>query len=446
VRARRLLIAGTFVVLLSAPALGATTALGEETPPNILIIVTDDQREGLDVMPDTLKWFGDGGTEFTNAFVTTPLCCPSRASIMTGRYVHNTGVRTNRDAAALDQQTTLQYYLHNAGFRTGIFGKFLNSWPLSENPPNFDDWAVFATARHSYSGGQWNVDGSVVTVDDYATRFIADQAESFLEESSGDPWFLYLAPPNPHAPFTPEPQYEDAEVPEWEANPAVFEEDRSDKPPYVQASSDTFEDGDALRTAQLRTLMSADDMVDDVMSTLEDTGQLDNTLAFFISDNGFMWGEHGLTGKRVPYLQSVKIPMLARWTGRVGAGELDDRFVANIDIAPTTLDAAGVAAPVGPPMDGRSLLTVYERDRMLTEHYVGDGGEDDPSGPFPPWASLIAPNAQYVEYYDDAGAVTFTEYYDLVTDPWQLENLFLPPPELPAQLAADRSCAGESCP
>lgn len=444
-RARRLLIAALFLVPLSARA-QASAIIGEDVPPNILIIVTDDQREGLDVMPDTLKWFADGGTEYTNAFATTPLCCPARASIMTGRYAHNTGVRTNRDAPALDQQTTLQYFLSNAGFKTAIFGKFLNSWPLSENPPHFDDWAIFATARHSYSGGQWNVDGSVVTVDDYATEFIAERAESFIEESSGDPWFLYLAPPNPHKPFTPEPQYADAEVPPWEGNPAVFEEDRSDKPPYVQASSDTFEDGDALRTAQLRALMSADDMVDDVMSILEDSGQLDNTLALFISDNGYLWAEHGITGKRVPYLQSVRVPMFARWTGQIAAGATEDKLVANIDIAPTVLDAVGLPPPFAPPMDGRSLLTVNERDRMLTEHYVGGGDDDAPEGPFPPWASLITPTAQYVEYYDDAGTVTFTEYYDLINDPWQLENLVLPPPDLPAHLAADRTCAGESCP
>jgi arylsulfatase A-like enzyme len=360
---------------------------------------------------------------------------------MTGRYVHNTGVRTNRDALALDQQTTLQYYLHTVGYRTGIFGKFFNSWPLSKSPPHFDHWAVFNTARNTYLGGNWNVDGHVTTVDHYPSQFIADRAETFLADPSEDPWFLYLAPPNPHAPFIPEPQYEDSEVPAWEANPAVGEEDRSDKPPYIQASSDTFEEGDALRAAQLRSLVSVDDMVQRVMSTLDESGELDNTLAFFISDNGYMWAEHGRTGKRVPYLQSVHVPMLARWTGHLPAGAVEEKLVANIDIAPTAMEAAGLRAPFAPPMDGRSLLTAYERDRMLTEHYV-----DNDIGDVPPWASLITSTVQYIEYYDDAGGMTFTEYYDLITDPWQLENLVIPPPKLPAQLAIDRRCAGETCP
>ena len=96
--------------------------------PNIVIFVTDDQRDGLEAMPKTVAWLGKGGTRYANAFATTPLCCPSRASIFSGRYAHNHGVTSNSDPRDLNQQTTMQYYLDRAGYRTGIFGKYMNSW------------------------------------------------------------------------------------------------------------------------------------------------------------------------------------------------------------------------------------------------------------------------------------------------------------------------------
>jgi arylsulfatase A-like enzyme len=437
----RLRRAATFVLALALTvpvwSPSAREALAE-APPNILVIVTDDQREGLEVMPKTLRWLRDDGTTYASAFATTPLCCPARASIFTGRYAHNHGVRNNHNPAPLDHQTTIQYHLQRAGYRTGIFGKFLNGWALQQNPPFFDSWATFGWADNHYVDGSWNIQGSVRKVSQYATHFIGDQAKAFLAAPSTKPWFLYLAPPNPHSPFTAEEKYESVSVPPWTCNPAVMESDRSDKPPFVQAQKRGCGWGQRTRTNQLRTLFSVDDMVDRVLTTLKAGGDLDNTLVFFISDNGYLWGEHGPGGKRYPYLQSIRVPMFARWDGHLPAGAVDNRLVANIDIAPTILDAAGLAPA---SMDGRSLLSGYSRQRILTENWRASEVPD-----LPTWASLLTTQGHFIAYYDTSGAISFREYYDLTVDPWELSNRFAPPAGWTQQLSADRRCAGASCP
>jgi arylsulfatase A-like enzyme len=438
------------IILLSAFLTAATVASVDRPPakasaeaytrPNILIFLTDDQREGLEVMPKMRSWLGEGGTEYANAFATTPLCCPSRASIVTGRYAHNHGVTLNTEPRVLDQQTTMQYYLDRAGYRTGILGKYMNTW-LKRNPPSWDTWAIFGSAQKSYAGGQWNVQGTIRTVSEYATEFIGDRSSAFLNSGSTQPWFLYLSPPNPHSPYKAQAKYQDAAVPPWNCNPAVLESDRSDKPPYVRQSSASCERGKSVRKKQLRTLMSVDDMIHRVLSTVQANGDLNNTLVLFLSDNGYLWSEHGLGGKRHAYLQSIRIPMYARWTGHIPAGVVDRRLVANIDVAPTVLDAAGVTSTT--PMDGRSILSGEMRDRILTEYWRG---ADWPGSAIPQWASLFTRSGHYVEYYDSSGTTAFREYYGLLNDPWELSNLVTPPNGWRQQLAADRTCRGDSCP
>jgi arylsulfatase A-like enzyme len=431
------------LVLLSMGS-SSVRGAGAATLPNIVIFVTDDQRDGLEVMPKTVAWLGKGGTRYENAFATTPLCCPSRASIFSGRYAHNHEVTSNTDPRDLNQQTTMQYYLDRAGYRTGIFGKYMNSW-LAQRPPYFDRWAIFGKAATSYSGGEWNVQGTIQTVSQYATQFIGDKAQTFLNSTSNQPWFLYLAPPNPHPPYTAEAKYKSAPVPPWTCTPAVMESDRSDKPPYVRLFNRSCSKGKETRVKQLRTLMSVDDLMDRVLRTIQAEGELSNTLVFFLSDNGHLWSEHGLGGKRHAYLKSIQIPMFARWPGHIPAGAVDRRLVANIDVAPTVLDAVGLTATTR--MDGHSLLSGYKRDRMLTEYWSGGDwsgpGEGDP---VPDWASLYTLNGQFVRYYRPDGSVSFTEYYDLKADPWELSNLFNPPAGWAAQLTSDRGCAGASCP
>lgn len=419
---------------------------GGEPPPNVLVIMTDDQRAGdtLDVMPATREWFGEGGTWFPRAVATTPLCCPSRATIFTGQYAHNHTVRQNFQSPGLNHGHTVQRYLKDEGYRTAYFGKFFNFWRLSRDPPLFDDWAIH---KGGFYGSMFNDRGIRRRVKQYSTDFIVRRALQFLRRSEGSddrPWLMFVAPFAPHLPARAETAYVGAPVPPWDANPAVHEVDRSDKPPFMLSSESSFEPIEDIRARQLRTLFSVDDLVVDLARELRVLDEEQRTLAFFVSDNGYMWGEHGYKGKSVPYPASIGIPFYVRWPGRIEEGGTDLRVAANVDIVPTILDAAGVATGPG-QVDGRSLLHAWNRDRILTESW------------FPPWASIRAETYQYTEWYDTSGQVIFREYYDLVADPWQLTNVLadadpandLDPGSLVAlssRLAIDRQCAGTDGP
>jgi arylsulfatase A-like enzyme len=474
--------------------------------PNVLMIVTDDQRtEGtLEAMPKTRKWFQTGGidngniqaggTSFPQNVGTTPLCCPGRTGIFSGRYSHNTLIEHDccvRDV--FDQEHTMQAYLGPGGYQRGIFGRFMN-WNYWLNPPHFDKWAIG-------TGGSYNAPdvneqgvrkGAGQAPRQYSTDYFRDQSLGFIdgqEQSDSTPWFFDMAPYAPHLPATPATQYNSANYPAsnfpaYQLSPAQQETDLSDKPPWVQQWSDaedvfgTNPEGSRLR--ELRSLKSLDDAVDAIFTKLEQTGEAADTLAFFTSDNGTMWREHGLTKKSKPYLDSVRVPLLMRWPAnpKVRRNAIDDRLTANIDIAPTVMDASGLSPDASHPMDGISLLDrSKQRDRILTE-YWGDltGTGDDSSGlassvsaaagspkwRVPPWASIITHDYQYTEYYDDEGTQpTFREFYDLRPghDPYELNNLYggdgdpsNDPPTSPsastlsAQLAKDRLCRGSECP
>jgi arylsulfatase A-like enzyme len=430
--------------------------------PNILVIVTDDQRAGLSVMPFTTSWFG-AGTRYTNAFANTPLCCPARASIMTGRYAHNTGVLNNQSAQNLDHDTTVQKRLHNAGYRTALIGKFLNRWELTTPPPFFDKWVMFSNRlngelfyANGYYDNPWNVYGDVVNVGAYSTRFIGRRAVSFLDAQEAEddvPWLLFVTPIAPHTPATAEPKYADAYIPPWRGNPATAEKDLSDKPPWWQRRSFYPRKGAELRARQYRALMSVDDLVRRIVNKLAALEENRSTLAFFMSDNGFLWSEHGRRGKTFPYEGSVKIPLFARWPRHVPARSIDDRLVALVDIAPTIEAAAGLPPRRSGRMDGHSLLDLaWSRSRLLLEFFPTSDSHT------PGWASTWTDSLQYTEYYArDTGEVSFREFYDLIGDRWQLDNLYAdtdlandPSSDetaaLSQTLAQDRVCAGTSCP
>ena len=444
------------VALVAGACTGPRTTHEPEPPPNILLFITDDQRVGtLGVMPATRRWFKKGGTSFTQAFATTPQCCPSRASIFSGRYAHNHGVLTNDDASELDSSSLLTRALQAEGYTTAIFGKYLN-YPggfanranVSIDPPHFDEWATFLGG---YDDSLFNVDGRLRTAD-YSTTFIEQQAAEALssfEAAESRPWFLVVAPFAPHPRSKPQPKYEDAPVPKWSPSPATRERDRADKPPFVRRGTPLpFSRAQKMRRVQLRTLMSVDDLVERVARSLKKLGERRRTLSLFVSDNGFSWGEHGLEGKGTAYTESVRIPLLMSWPGHVRGGAVDDRLVANIDLTATILDAGGIAPPQYLNMDGFSLLSDQRRARLLLEHW---GLEDDGLSA---WASIRTERAQLIEYYGRDGNIETREYCDLAADPWQLTNLFgqhgrtdVPEAEaLAEQLAKDRRCAGESCP
>jgi arylsulfatase A-like enzyme len=449
----------TGIVIAALVLIGVATAAiavggGGGDPPNILFIITDDQRatdDTMQVMPKTLQWFRDGGTEFTQAYATTTACCPSRASIFSGRYTHNHGVRQNDSSQNLDQRFTLQHYLRSNGYLAGIYGKYFNAWNLNRSPPDFDKWGIWSTGYGPPIGV--NEQGTVKSVDKYATTYISDSAVDFIqnaESNDAQPWFLELTTTAPHAPFLPDSQYVDAPTPPYNQKPSYFEADRSDKSPYLQMRHDDEDTILGDRIQQLRTLMSVDDMVDRVMQKLQATGEDSNTIVVFASDNGYSWGEHGFEAKGEPYLESVQIPMFLRWPGHVAAGATDSRLVANIDLPVTALDAAGITPDR--PMDGRSLLGSYARQHLLLDFY-GFGGQHL----LRDWGAILTHDYQYIDWFDSTpseSSIRFREYYDLNSDPYQLTNALSDgnpgnDPDtsaLDAQLVQDLSCSGSSCP
>jgi arylsulfatase A-like enzyme len=425
--------------------------------PNVLIVITDDQRTkgGFGVMPQTLRWFQRRGVIFPHAFVTTPLCCPSRASIATGKYVHNHHVyfRWTRAEAPELADSSVERYLDESGYKTAIFGKYLVGWPIKKDPPHFDEWSIIRVPHGvSYNGGVVNENGDVKERDEYHTDYVRERALSFLDDTADDsePWFMYLTFKAPHAPYTPAPKYRFRQFPPPKLDPAMKERDLSDKPPFVRLKairpySARIEKAETVRVEQLRTLLSVDDAMGDIFRELVRLGEDKNTLIIFLSDNGYTWGEHGLAGtKLVPYLPSVAVPLMVSWPGHMPAGTIDRRMAANVDIAPTVLEAAGLRPDS--PLDGRPLDKPAERNRLLLEFWR--------SGWVPTWASTLTAKYQYIQYYDSGGSVFSREYYDLRSDPAELRNLLADKTtaddpnvaKLSRTLAADRNCVGSACP
>jgi arylsulfatase A-like enzyme len=494
VRGSLLLVALSLVVC--GLAAHATVALGR---PNVLVIVTDDQRlDGtMAVMPKTETWFhtgGDpgngagtvtGGAFFPNAVANTPWCCPARSSIFTGEYAHNHGVENlqgwqlGTTESSPKQQQTLQAYLKRPAlnYMTGIFGKYLNNWqsldpdgsgPLKPAkfdcaasskdappaPPFFDEYAIFESSSYSPTCVLENGGGLDHWVWQYSTTWVQDKAIKFLDaaNAAGKPWLLYVTPYAPHSPFLPESRYQDAAVSDLPQTASVFETDRSDKPPWVQTE---IHDSDVMSASwkdHLRQLMSADDMVDAIMRKVRDLNQDNDTIAFFTSDNGMMWGDHGGDDKARPYMGSINVPFYMRWPGWASyqSNATDQRLTALIDIVPTVMDAIGTSPDPTDPKDGMSLLDQSnQRNRILTEE-----GRGAPA--VPPWLSILTPTYHYIESYQNGigSPPTYREYYDLTADPLELKNLLgdddplndPPTAGLSAKLAADRACSGSDCP
>jgi arylsulfatase A-like enzyme len=416
-----------------------------------LIFVTDDQRaeRTLSVMPDTRRFFARGGTLFANAFATTPQCCPSRASILSGRYGHNNGVTRNQFGGRLDIDYALPAYLRAEGYRTAISGKYLQGIPLDIDPPHFDRWDTFSWG---YFDRTHNVNGKLKLIESYSTRRVGSFAVQSLrrfERSDREPWFLYVAPNAPHDPFAPSDKYRGTPLPDRSHGQVRLERDRSDKPAFVRATRFGRAKGNRIMKRQLRTLLSVDDMVARVARALRTLGETRDTLAFFMSDNGYLLGEHGLFGKRLPYEPSVRIPLLMRWPDRVPAGRVAERLVANIDVAPTVLEAAGIEPEASHPMDGVSLLQNSEREGLLLEQI------EERRRSLPGWAAIRTPSNIYVEYYGpDQESVIFREHYDLSKDPSQLRNTLADDDSsndggvgaLQARLREIRECTGPGCP
>jgi arylsulfatase A-like enzyme len=303
----------------------------------------------------------------------------------------------------------------------------------------------------------------------YSTTFVSDQAVRFLdstETNDAQPWFMWVAPNAPHPPFTAQKKYADARVPSLKLDPAIRERtdaELRDKPAFVRNTKrralSTFQ---KRFSEQERTLLSVDDMMQRLRDRLNSLGETKRTLVIFISDNGFMFGQHRQGGKAQAYIPSTHVPMLASWPGHLSEGLASNDLVANIDITPTILDAAGIQADPAYPMDGRSLLRASGRSHLLLEFWNSNSGH---AATVPTWASLIHPMTptsdgfQYTEYRSrsDPSRIGFREYYKLRRDPYELVNLLhdrnpaagpgaVRQERLARRLQRDQRCAGTDCP
>jgi arylsulfatase A-like enzyme len=416
---RHATLIAALLMLAPVQAMGAAP---KEPPPNLLVVITDDQaaENTLEVMPQTRRRIGRQGVTFRQAHVTTPKCCPSRATFFTGRYVHNHGVISNSRASELPHDQTIHYLLQREGYRTAIFGKFLNSWPVEIDPPFFDEWAI---SNGGFEEGYWNINSRVRTKEEYTTDLIADRAVGFIRRADRrndeQPWLAWVTPHAPHHPSVPARRHRSRSLPSFTSSPAMLETDWSDKPDFLEAARNNEATLVTVRDDGRRSLLAVDEMVGRLLDEIKARREVDNTLVVFTSDNGFMFGEHGgVVGKDLPYPASTRVPLLARWPGHFRPRRTNTKFVTNIDVAATMLEAAGLERET----DGRSLLAPGRRSELFVESR-GSYNEDGARA-LPAFRSVTTRGYRYAEYYRNGSYdLLFREYYDLYHDPWELQNV-----------------------
>ncbi len=416
-------------------------ALAQE-PTNVVFILSDDHRfdfmgfhEDAPAYIDTpnLDRMAAEGAHIQNAFVTTSLCSPSRASILTGQYTHNHRVVDNTSPIPGGTR-----FFNEDVQKDGIETAFIGKWHMGEvddNPmPGWDRWVSFR-GQGVYSNPTLNVDGQRNQYKGYTSDILTDFAIDWLKERNGEgeqPFFLYLSHKAVHAEFEPaerhEGYYEDIDIqyPETMDN---TERNYRTKPDWVKEQRYSWHgvdyayhgamNFDQFYRSYLETLMALDESVGRVLDYLEESGLAENTLVIYMGDNGFLHGEHGLIDKRNAYEESIRVPMLAWSPGFIGSGSKIEELVRNIDVAPTFLDLFNTESSI--EMDGISFLPLLEgeteqRDReFLYEYYW------EPAFPHTPTTfSLRGDRYKYIFYH---GVWDRDELYDLQEDPQERYNL-----------------------
>lgn len=399
-----------------------------------MIILTDDQRwDQIDRMPLLQRAIVDKGVTFSNAFVVNSLCCPSRATLLTGRYSHGTGIYKNEPPDGgfqeFDDASTLATWLDSAGYRTALLGKYFNHFSGPYVPPGWDRWAVFADDAPpggSYYDYTLSVDGSLIDFGseerDYSTDVLGRRAAKFIQGTpQDDPLFLLFSSYAPHslpvvavrhrgtledlAPLRP-PNHDERNV--------------SDKPAYIRAlprlSAQREARLDTIRLQEYRSLLAVDDAIDRIVGALRSTDRLSNTFILFTSDNGLSKGEHRWQFKLLPYEENIRVPFVVRYDPMTAPGTQRAQIVGNIDVASTIVDLAGTSAPSA---DGRSLLpliaddSIAWRSDLLVEHVEYRVRNPDA----PTYCAVRSEATLFVRY-----ATGEEELYDLVDDPYQLRN------------------------
>ena len=449
--------------------------------PNFVFILTDDMRkDDLAFMPKTRSLLEGRGMSFQNALVSHALCAPSRATIMRGQYAHNTHVSSNSSTDSPstsfggwqayrrngDETDNVATRLNGAGYRTGLFGKYMNRYGNTTHVPRgWDRWfAASSLGDPEYFDYDVNDDGTVkhfgTSESDYMTDVLSRKTNEFIAGSAslGAPFFAYVAPIAPHAPATPAPR--DRHAFDGVSGPRLssFDEgDVSDKPSWIRKlprlTASKISEIDNRHEKRVESLQAVDDLVAGVVGTLRDAGALGNTYVFFTSDNGFHHGEHRIPQQKWrPYEEDVRVPLLVRGPG-VAVGPATSRLALNTDYMPTFTDLA--CSSVSPcdtqnwsyVPDGRTLepvlhggVTTTWRSAVLLEaaaHYT------------PAYKGIrtvntdASPKRKYVEYRDGP-----RELYGLDPDPHERTNVYRsgsPPSALTARLRELKGCAGNAC-
>ncbi|MDQ3924582.1 MAG: sulfatase [Actinomycetota bacterium] len=480
----------------------AQSSTSASTQPNIVFVLTDDlDHASAFKMPQIRSLLIEEGTSFEKAFVSHPICCPSRATILTGLYDHNHGVKGNAPPEGgfqtfVDEgheENTIGTSLQEAGYRTAFFGKYLNQYGQADPthvPPGWDEWYGKLNEQQLYDY-RINENGEVASYrseeEDFYTDVLSGQAADFVSRaaSNDQPFFAYVAPTAPHSPATPAERHKGAFADEEAPRPPSFdEEDVSDKPaPYniaVRISEEEASNIDDYYRQRLESMLAVDEMVGSLVDELEAAGELENTYIVFTSDNGWFQGEHRIQStKNRPYEEAARVPLFVRGPG-VATGAKTEKLALNTDFAPAFADLAGTTFP---DADGRSLEPLLHgeepqswRSAVLLEQLrqEGDGGEGNgkaeakgkakgktgegkegktggggvpKAGPGGAGAfeAVRTEGQKYVEYQSGE-----RELYDLANDPYELDNLYESADpslleDLKAKLDALKSCSEEGC-
>ena len=404
---------------------------------NVIFILIDDQRyDAMSCMghpflqTPNLDRLAGAGALFRNAFVTTSLCSPSRATILTGLYAHAHGVMNNRTLLRKGIET-FPILLQGAGYETAFVGKWHMGHASDMPRPGFDRWVSFR-GQGVYYNPRFNVDGEQVRREGYVTDLITEYAIEFLRRPRTRPFFLYVSHKAVHAMFEPaerhKGRYSDVNLTP-PASMADTDDNYRGKPGWVRAQRNSWHGVDGMYDGRIsyeqfvrdynRTILGIDDGVGRLVDALKELGILDSTLIIFTSDNGFLHGEHGLIDKRCMYEESIRVPMIVHCPEIAPAGRQVEQMVLNVDIAPTILDAAGVDMPDA--MQGASFLPLAHcenvpwRGSFLYEYFWEES--------FPQTPTVFGVRTDRYKYMWYHGVWDKDELYDLKDDPDEMTNL-----------------------
>jgi N-acetylglucosamine-6-sulfatase len=418
-------------------AAAASAAFAQQGGPkrNIIFVLTDDHRydamgflRGQSFLQTPhMDAMARNGVHVKNAFVTTALCSPSRASILTGMYAHRHRVVDNNNPVPKGTRYFPQL-LQKAGYETAFIGKWHMGGEGDEPQPGFNRWISFRG-----QGNYWphpdglNIDGKHVPQKGYITDELTDYALDWLKGRQ-KPFFLYLSHKAVHSEFMPAERHK-GKFANATFVPPKSMNDGKHRPMWVQAQRNSWHGVDFPYHSDLNiaeyykryaeTLMGVDDSLGRIMAYLRERNLFDSTLLIYMGDNGFAFGEHGLIDKRTAYEESMRVPMLVQCPELFKAGTVMSDVVANIDIAPTLLDAAGVRGEW--EMDGRSFLPLAQgrraewRDGLLYEYYWERN--------FPQTPTIHALRGDRYKYIHYHGIWDTDELYDLQADPFEMNNL-----------------------